>query len=161
MIFVLSISTSLSWGEVLIRDKIIEILPNELKFLLSSPLAQEIHKKLGNKIVKYDGDKTLFLNYFDNKNDVSIGLKKGKVSYLYVELPSSISSLSQNLYHQVLHQLTPEQKTKIIQDNQKTLSRKSGRFIDISLVEEGLTLEFTNNEQKLLHSVIIYTKEKE
>lgn len=148
------------WGKVNIRNQILELIPKELSELNSQDSRSDIEKKLSSKISKKDKPDTLYLNYFDEKNDVSIGTESGKFSYLYVELPESLTEPKQELFKSIVDQLSEEQKKKIAQENEKKIGHEKGRFIVIDLPEEGLKLEFLNNEKKLLHSVIMFPKEK-
>lgn len=143
-----------------IRDQILNLLPKELSELKADDSRKEIETKLSSKISKKDKPEALYLNYFDEKNDVSIGTDSGKFSYLYVELPGSISESGKDLYQSIVGQLSDEQKKKIAEENEKKITHEKGRFIIIDLPEEGLKLEFSNNDNKTLHSVIVFPKEK-
>lgn len=149
-----------SWGKNTIRNQILDLLPKELSSLTSKDLRKDIENKFSSKINKKDQPDTLYLNYFDEKNDVSIGTEGGKFSYLYAELPPSIVDENIDLYKSIVSQLSEEQKKKIIQEHEKKISHEKGRFIIIDLPEEGLKLEFLNVEKKPLHSVIVFPLEK-
>ena len=151
--------TSSLWAKPSIRTEILDLLPKELSTLTPNDSRKDIEMKLSSKISKKDKPEALYLNYFDQTNDVSIGTESGKFSYLYVEIPQSIAVEKENLYSSILGQLTSEQKKKIAEENEKKISHEKGRFIIIDLPEEGLKLEFSNNEKKSLHSVIVFPKE--
>ena len=94
------------------------------------------------------------------KNDVTIGTKKGVFDYLYVEIPKEISDKKSGFYDSILDQLTDAQKKEIATKNRSNTSHEAGRYILIDLPEEGLKLEFVNNEKKDLRSIIITSKIK-
>ncbi len=152
--------TSSALAKVTIREQILEILPSDLSSIKSGDSRSDIESRLSSKISKKDKPDTLYLNYFDEKNDVSIGTEAGKFSYLYVELPQSLTESKKDLFESIVGQLSTEQKKKMAQDQEKKISHQKGRYIIIDLPEEGLKLEFSNNEKKLLHSMIVFPKEK-
>jgi hypothetical protein len=144
-----------------IRDKVMEILPKELSSITTKDTRKDLETKFSSKIQKKDQPDTLYLKYFEDKNDVTIGTKEGKFNYLYVEFPRSIADSKEQFYSKILSELTEAQKKKIAEENQKKISHESGRYIIIDLPEEGLKLEFINNEQKSLHSAILFPKERQ
>ena len=158
VLFGLNISYSSS--KVPIREQLLEILPKDLSSISAQDTRKDLETKFSSKIQKKDKPNELYLNYFEDKNDVTIGTKEGKFSYLYVEFPRSASESQDQLYAKILSVLSEEQKKRIAEENQKKISHESGRYIIIDLPEEGLKLEFINNEQKLLHSAIIFPKER-
>jgi hypothetical protein len=150
---------TLVWAKASLRGQVLELLPKELASLTPQMTRQELETKFASKISKKDQEDTLYLSYFDEKNDVSIGTEKGKLSYLYVEVPASLNSSHPKIFDNILSQLSDEAKKKIISENQKKISHESGRYILIDLPEEGLKLEFVNNESKALRSIILYPQE--
>ena len=152
--------TTSAFAKATIREQILELLPKDLSSLKPEDSRSEIESKLSSKISKKDKPDTLYLNYFDEKNDVSIGTESGKFSYLYVELPQSLTEAKKELFESIVGQLSADQKKKMAQDQEKKVSHDKGRYIIIDLPEEGLKLEFTNNDKKLLHSMIVFPKEK-
>ncbi len=152
--------TSSALAKITIREQILEILPSDLSSIKSGDSRSDIESRLSSKISKKDKPDTLYLNYFDEKNDVSIGTEGGKFSYLYVELPQSLTEPKKDLFESIVSQLSTEQKKKMAQEQEKKISHDKGRYIIIDLPEEGLKLEFSNNEKKLLPSMIVFPKEK-
>ncbi len=155
----LNISHALSKESI--RDRVLEILPKELSSLTSKETRKDLETKFSSKIQKKDQPDTLYLKYFEDKNDVTIGTKEGKFNYLYVEFPRSVSDSKEQFYSKIVSELSEAQKKKIAEENQKKISHETGRYIIIDLPEEGLKLEFINNEQKSLHSAIIFPKERQ
>lgn len=149
-----------AWGKTSIRNRVLELLPKELSTLSVKDSRRDIEKKLADKIYKKDQPDTLYLNYFDEKNDVSIGTESGKFSYLYVEIPRALAEKQKDLFNIVIDQLTQKQKEKIIKENEVKTNHEKGRFIIINIPDERIKLEFYNNEMKSLHSVIILPEEK-
>lgn len=144
-----------------IRDQVLEILPKELGSISIKDTRKDLEERFSSKIQKKDQPETLYLKYFEDKNDVTIGTKAGKFNYLYIEFPRSIAASKEQFYSKILSELTEAQKKKIAEENQKKISHESGRYIIIDLPEEGLKLEFLNNEQKSLHSAIIFPRERQ
>lgn len=141
-----------------IRQEIQDLLPEELRLLGPDDSREKIEERFSKKISNKEDSANLYLSYFENKNDVTIGSKDGKVTYLYVELPESLSSKASSLYQKVISTLTEKQKNDIIEKMKKDSSHEKGRYIHIDLPEEGLKLEFSNTEKKELHSVIFFMK---
>lgn len=152
--------TTTSWGKNSIRSQVLEVLPKELSSLGPEITRKDLEIKFSSKIIKKDQSETLFLSYFDDKNDVSIGTKQGYFSYLYVELPKEVTQEKPDLFKSILGQLSQEEKKKNADRNERDISHEKGRYIIIDLPREGLKLEFLNNEKKLLHSVIVFPLEK-
>ncbi len=141
-----------------IRQQVESLLPNELVLLTSKSIRADLEKKLSAKIIKKNDSNALYLHYFDDKNDVTIGFKKNRFDYLYVEMPKHLIEKKQNFYQEVLSQLSSVQKDKIAKDNIALKSHESGRYIQMDIPEEKMILEFYNNEKKELRSVILYSK---
>jgi hypothetical protein len=159
MLLGLNISHALSKESL--REIVLEILPKDLSSITSKDTRKDLETKFSSKIQKKDQPDTLYLNYFEDKNDVTIGTKEGKFNYLYVEFPRSLADSKEQFYSKILSELSPDQKKKIAEENQKKISHESGRYIIIDLPEEGLKLEFINNEQKSLHSAILFPRERQ
>ena len=149
-----------AFGTIPIRDQVQELLPKELSSLSAADTRQQLEEKFAKTIKKKEGTDTLYLNYFEDKNDVTIGTKKGVFDYLYVEIPKEISDKKSGFYDSILDQLTDAQKKEIATKNRSNTSHEAGRYILIDLPEEGLKLEFVNNEKKDLRSIIITSKIK-
>ncbi len=159
LFFGLNIPYALSRSSI--RDQVLEILPKDLGTISIKDTRKDLEERFSSKIQKKDQPETLYLKYFEDKNDVTIGTKAGKFNYLYIEFPRSIAATKEQFYSKILSELTEAQKKKIAEENQKKISHESGRYIIIDLPEEGLKLEFLNNEQKSLHSAIIFPKERQ
>lgn len=155
-----SIFISNAYAKDDIRTQVLKLIPKEIAELTPEETRESIEKKFAKKISNNKDPETLYLNYFDEKNDVSIGTKNGKFSYVYLELPRITFHTNKNLYKFVLDHLDPKQKKDIAEENEKKTSHEAGRLIIIDLPEEGLKLEFANNDKKPLYSVIIYPQKK-
>lgn len=154
------LNISYSSSKIPIRDQVLDILPKDLSSITAQDTRKDLESKFSSKIQKKDKPNELYLNYFEDKNDVTIGTKEGKFSYLYVEFPRSVAESQDQFYAKILSGLSEEQKKRISEENQKKISHESGRYIIIDLPEEGLKLEFINNEQKPLRSAIVFPKER-
>ena len=147
-------------GTVPIRDQVQELLPKELSSLSTADTRQQLEQQFAKAIKKKTDADTLYLHYFEDKNDVTIGTKKGVFDYLYVEIPKNISDKKTGFYKTIINQLTEAQKKEIATKNESNTSHEAGKYILIDLPEEGLKLEFVNNETKDLRSIIITPKIK-
>lgn len=149
-----------AWAKESIREQVQALLPKELASLSAGDTRQSLEDRFSKKIKKKEDPDNLYLNYFEDKNDVTLGTKKGHFEYIYVEFPQTISKANEGFYQKILKQLTPEQK-KVIEENiKKNTSHEAGRYIHFDLPEEGVKLEFVNNEKHDLRSVIIFSQEK-
>lgn len=155
------ILTAWAAGKSPVRDEVLKLLPSDLATLSATETRKALEEKFSKKIQKKDDPKNLYLHYFADKNDVTIGTKDGLFEYTYIEFPRSIIEKSAGFYASVVDQLTAKQKKEVEASNKKISSHETGRFIQIDLPEQGLKLEFVNNEKKDLRSVIIFNaKEK-
>ena len=150
----------IAFGAIPIREQVQELLPKELSGLSANDTRQQLEEKFAKTIKKKEDVDTLYLHYFEDKNDVTIGTKKGVFDYLYVEIPKDIADKKSGFYDSVLNQLTEAKKKEIAAKNRSNTSHEAGRYILIDLPEEGLKLEFVNNEKKDLRSIIITPKIK-
>jgi hypothetical protein len=141
-----------------IRTQVEAQLPSELVSLSSKNLRTELEAQMTSKLMKKSEADALYLKYFEDKNDVTIGFKNNHVEYIYVEVPKSLVQKMPNLYQEVLNQLSKAQMDKIAKDNQADKTHESGRYILLDLPEEKIKLEFYNNEKKELRSIVLYTK---
>jgi hypothetical protein len=149
-----------AWAKESIRGQVQALLPKELASLSSADSRQSLEDRFSKKIKKKEDPNNLYLNYFEDKNDVTLGTNKGQFEYIYVEFPQAISKANAGFYQKILRQLTPDQK-KVIEENiKKNTSHEAGRYILLDLPEEGLKLEFFNNEKYDLRSAIIFSQEK-
>ena len=131
-----------------IRDRVFAKLPQELVSLSRASSAAEIKKKFSKKISASD-DENIYLRYFGEQNDVTIGLKHQSYQHILIKLPPHLKDKVID-FNEVYQGLSREEQ-------QQNLSTKheAGRFIMIDLPAEGLKLKFTNNEKKTLNSVLI------
>ncbi len=118
--------TTTSWGKNSIRSQVLEVLPKELSSLGPEITRKDLEIKFSSKIIKKDQSETLFLSYFDDKNDVSIGTKQGHFSYLYVELPTEVTQEKPDLFKSILGQLSQEEKKKTLIETKETFPMKKG-----------------------------------
>ncbi len=143
-----------------IREQVEGLLPSELTSLSVNNTRDELEKKFAPKVNRKDEATALYLHYFEDKNDVTIGFKKNHFDYLYVEIPRAIVQKKANFYLEVVAQLTSTQKESIARNNKKDLSHEGGRYIVMDLPEEKMKLEFYNNEKKELRSVVLFNIKK-
>lgn len=134
------------------RDEITAIIPKELSSLAHEDL-NSLNKKFKSKISDKN-DSSLFLNYFST-NDVTIGLKDKKFKYVLIQANDQMVNKSSGLFARAYSNLTDEQKAKIAEE-MRAPTHIAGRTISIDLPEEGMKLEFDNNEKKTLNSVILW-----
>lgn len=135
-----------------IREELFKTLPKAVSELNKSSSSKEIKTKFAGKIKKSE-PQNLFINYFSNQNDLTIGLDSGRFRYAYLKVPESIRNNAKNLFYKVYDQLSKEEKRNLIP---KDISHDSGSFLEINLPEEALTLKFKNNQSKDLHSIIFW-----
>lgn len=148
------------FAKTTIRSQVLDLFPKEITSLTPEDTRQTLEKKFSSKISKKEDPNALYLNFFEEKNDVTLGTENGRLAYIYLEVPRSLKESNKQLYNFILDQLSENQKKKIITENQKKITHETGRFITLDLPEEGLKLEFANNERKSLNSVIIFPMEK-
>lgn len=134
------------------REEITSIIPKELSSLSHEDL-NALQKKFKSKITEKN-DSSLFLNYFSN-NDVTIGLKDKKFKYVLIQADDKMVTKSSGLFARAYSGLTDIQKSKISEDL-RSPDHTAGRTITIDMPEEGMTLEFNNNEKKTLNSIILW-----
>lgn len=145
-------------ADVSIRQQVEDLLPDELVNLSSKTVRADLEKKLTTKVIKKKDSDALYLKYFEDKNDVTVGFKKNHFEYLYVELPSKLSQKKPNFYIDIIKQLSKSQKEKIAKENAESGGHEVGRFIIMDIPEEKLKLEFYNTDKKELRSIILYSK---
>lgn len=151
-IFILAFASNAFSMEKVKRDTITSIVPKELGSLSNEDL-NSLNKKFKSKISDKN-DSSLFLNYF-SKNDVTIGLKDKKFKYVLIQANDQMITKSAGLFARAYSGLTDEQKSKITEELRSS-SHSAGRTIAIDMPEEGMKLEFDNNEKKTLNSVILW-----
>lgn len=134
------------------REEITAIVPKELSSLSQEDL-NTLSKKFKSKIAEKN-DSSLFLNYFSS-NDVTIGIKDNKFKYVLILANDKMVNKSSGLFARAYSGLTDVQKSKISEDL-RSPAHSAGRTITIDMPEEGMTLEFNNNEKKTLNSVILW-----
>lgn len=134
------------------REDITSLIPKELSSLTHEDL-NSLNKKFKSKIADKN-DSSLFLNYY-SANDVTIGLQNKKFKYVLIQANDQMVNKSAGLFARAYSGLTDEQKSKIAEE-MRTPSHSAGRTISIDLPEEGMKLEFDNNEKKTLNSIILW-----
>ncbi|KKR66948.1 MAG: hypothetical protein UU07_C0002G0001 [Parcubacteria group bacterium GW2011_GWF1_40_5] len=137
------------------RKAVLESLPPDLSSLSNNSKVLDLKKKFKSKIIK-ESKTALFLKYFSESNDVTIGTQKQKLTYVYLKANQTLKDKHSQLFSRVYSELTSKEKDKINEDL-SSASHDTGRFIKIDLPEQGLMLEFSNNEAKSLHSVTFWT----
>lgn len=135
-----------------IREELFKSLPKAVSELNKSSSIKEIKNKFAGKIKKSESQ-NLFINYYSNQNDLTIGLDHDRFKYAYLKVPEPIRKNTKNLFYKVYSRLSKEEKKNLVPDE---VSHESGRFIEINLPEEALTLKFKNNQSKDLHSIIFW-----
>lgn len=136
-----------------IREELFKSLPKSVSELDKNSSSKEIKDKFAGKIKKSE-PQNLFINYFSNQNDLTIGLDSDKFRYAYLKVPESIRKNTKNLFYKAYERLSKEEKKNLLPNE---ISHDSGTFIEINLPEEALTLKFKNNQSKDLHSIIFWT----
>jgi len=134
------------------RAEITSLVPKELSTLSSedlNSLTNKFKKKISEK-----NDSALFLNYFST-NDVTIGLKNKKYKYVLIQANEEMVDKSKDLFARAYSGLTDAEKLKVSEDL-KLPGHETGRTISIDMPEEGMKLEFNNNEKKTLHSIVLW-----
>lgn len=144
-----------SLKELETRNEILSTLPEDISSLSNKSKVQDIKKKFQEKIIK-QSKSALFLKYFSETNDLTIGTKEENLSYVYLKADQKLKGKHSQLFSKVYSELNSKQKDKINQDL-NSADHGAGRLIKIDLPEQGLMLEFTNNEAKSLHSVTFWT----
>lgn len=136
------------------RDEVLKIVPKDLAETLGKD-STAIIKEFKNKISDQDKD-ALYLNYFGTKGDVTLGIKNQKISYVYLEVTPEISKKSPTLFKTALGWPTPEELEAQKKAASEETTHESGRFLQIEVPKESFKLEFKNNAEKSLHSIILW-----
>ena len=136
------------------RDEVLKIVPKDLAETLGKDQASVI-KEFKSKISDQDKD-ALYLNYFGTKGDVTLGIKDQKISYVYLEVTPELSKKSPTLFKSALKWPTPEKLEAQKKIASESTDHAAGRFILIEVPKESFKLEFKNNEEKPLHSIILW-----
>lgn len=139
-----------------VRDEIIKMLPEELTKIDETQTRAELEKKFADKIQKKEDKDALYLQYFEKKNDVTIGFKKDHFQYLYIEFSLDWNKKIPGLFERTLKSIPPEELKKQEKKALVNTSHESGRYLILDLPKQGLKLEFLNNENKDLRSVIMW-----
>ena len=143
----------LSVSDLNIRTEVMGILPPELAALNKSSDLRSIKKKFSKQINKSEKD-AIYLHYFSQSNDLTIGISDKHVSYVLVKVPESIKSKAQNLFEKAYLRLNKKEQSQL---HQKDNSHEAGSYIEIKLPEEALTLKFINNDKRELYSILFWT----
>lgn len=133
-------SLQLGWASEL-REAVKAVLPVELSRLTEKDTQSALAENFKSKIVKSDTT-ALYLNYFGQYGDVTIGLKDGHFAYLYVELPVEMAQRNSSLL-------------ALAKDEKSQLSLEQGRRILASNESAGVKLEFAPNETNDLRSIYL------
>ncbi len=144
-----------SLKELETRNEILKSLPEDISSLNNDSKVSEIKKKFQSKIIN-ESKNTLFLKYFSESNDLTIGTKDENLSYVYLKADQKLRDKHSQLFSKIYSELTIKQKDKIT-EKMNSASHAAGRYITIDLPEQGLMLEFANNEAKSLHSMTFWT----
>jgi hypothetical protein len=144
-----------SLKELETRNEILRSLPEDISSLSNDSKVSEIKKKFQSKIIN-ESKNTLFLKYFSETNDLTIGTRDENLSYVYLKANQKLKEKHSQLFSKVYSELTTKQKDKIT-EKMNSASHAAGRYITIDLPEQGLMLEFANNEAKSLHSMTFWT----
>lgn len=134
------------------REEILKLIPNELVGL-SGNNSNQIQSKLKSKITSSNKN-SIFLSY-QSRNDVTVGLKNNKFEYLLVNSSQEMRDKSKDLFARIYSELSPPEKQKI-SDQLNSLNHNAGRLISVDLPELGIKLEFVNNEEKTLSSIVMW-----
>lgn len=136
-----------------LRDKTLKIIPQTISEVLTSKDLHTFRKTLSKKISSKSDESAIYLNYFGDKNDVTVGLSKGSVSYLYLELPSSLQKQTNSLYAEAMENGKVEMPIP-------SGSHTEGRFIVINVPSQKIQFKFYANETHDLHSVIVWPRDR-
>lgn len=140
-----------------IHHDLLSGLPKELQNLNSKMSEKVLRQKFKKNIYSQDKN-TLYLHFFSDQNDVTIGLTDRHFSYVLIKPPKKIQDKNRHLFSKVVGQLSPEEKEKL--NPLRNISHEGGSTIRVPLPEEKLTLVFANNETKELLSILYWTGEK-
>lgn len=144
-----------SLKELETRNEILKSLPEEISSLSNDSKVSDVKKKFQSKILN-ENKTSLHLKYFSESNDLTIGTNEENLSYVYLKADQNLRKKHSQLFSKVYSELTSKQKDKI-SEKMNSASHAAGRYITIDLPEQGLMLEFSNNEAKSLHSVTFWT----
>ena len=136
-----------------IRKEVMAKLPAEFSEIKKSQDSTSLKKTFSKKIKKAESD-TLYLQYFEKKNDVTIGLKDKRFEYLYLEVPASMKEKFKGLFARAYDKLSESDRKNIL--SSKSPAHENGRYLEITLPDEGLSLRFDNDDRKDLHSVLYW-----
>lgn len=152
----LFLSFSLQAAAPTLRQEILGQLPLELRQLSPQDTQKVLEQKFAGKIRSKEKN-ALFLSYFGQDNDVTIGLKDGRFEYLYIKIPGTFKLDGKKLFDQALNSLTPaEKKAQIKRWDQEDHSHRAGRFLSIDLPKEKMKLEFKRNESREVNSLVYW-----
>lgn len=142
LIFIILSFLSIQLGHASeLREAVKAVLPVELARLTVKDSLSTLTELFKSKIVKADAT-ALYLNYFGQYGDVTIGLKDGQFAYLYVEVPVELAQK-----HPSLMALAKEEDSQ--------LSLEQGRRILASSESARVKLEFAPNESNDLRSIYL------
>lgn len=124
-----------------LREAVKAVLPVELTRLTEKDSLSTMTELFKSKIVKADAS-ALYLNYFGDYGDVTIGLKDNRFDYLYVEVPVELAHK-----HPSFMAMAKEENSQ--------LSLVQGKRILASSESAGVKLEFSPNESNDLRSIYL------
>lgn len=136
-----------------LRSEVISSLPSEIAGLKKSHNLSDLNKKFSGKIKKTESD-ALYLHYFSDRNDITIGIENNHFDYLYIEVPSSLKEKFKDLFYKAYQRLSKEEQRSLMVP--KGTSHEEGRYIEISLPHEAIRFRFKNNDKKEVHSILLW-----
>lgn len=138
------------------RDEIIKMLPPELAKLSAQDNEQKLRTSFAKQLdTKKSNSSSLYLNYFSEQNDVTLGLLKGNFHYLYLEAPKEMKDAEPYLFSKIYAQLSKKEKAAVASDLTRG-GHDAGHYISIDLPAQGLRLRFNNSEKKELKSILMW-----
>lgn len=156
LILLLSIYSQLAFAsEIELRKEVLALLPQELSSLSDTDTYESVKAQFKDKIIDTKDKQTLFLGYFTKDNDVTIGFKDGKFSYVFIKLASKNRNA---IFEKTIDSLSSSQKAKFDKSLKEGGGHEFGRELAIELPEQAMKLLFKNNEAKDLHSVVFWNK---
>ena len=136
-----------------VRSDVLASLPSEISGLKKSHNITDLKKKFSKKIKKTDPD-ALYLHYFSDHNDITLGVENKRFDYAYIEVPSTVKVKFKDLFYRAYQQLSKEEQKSLM--DPKSTSHEEGRYIEISLPGEAISFRFKNNDEKEVHSILFW-----
>ncbi|MFA5584734.1 MAG: hypothetical protein WDA09_11020 [Bacteriovoracaceae bacterium] len=137
------------------RKDVENILPSELVKTLKDRDLVKVEKTFEKKINSKEAD-ALYLDYFGKKNDVTLGIKDKKVSYLYVRIPTEIQKKQNDLFDKAYDSLTQKEQEALNKKIAEDSSHGKGQFTTLDLPKKSMRLEFFNDEKRTLRSILLW-----